>query len=65
MLDEQAACDELLIQTSAVRTALNQINVKIVQGYFQARVVECARQGNLPDTADMLLSVLTQALKNG
>ena len=65
MLDEHAACEELLIQTSAVRAALNQINIKIVQGYFQTCVIECVKQDNIPDAVDILQSVLTQALKNG
>lgn len=65
MLEDQAACEDLLIQTSAVRAALNQINIKIIEGYMQAHVIECAKEDRLSAAIGELRGVLAQALKNG
>jgi DNA-binding FrmR family transcriptional regulator len=65
MLEEQAACEDLLIQTSAVRAALNQINIKIIEGHMQAYVIECAKQGKMSAAIDELRGALGQVLKNG
>jgi len=64
MLDEQAACEDLLIQTSAVRAALNQINIKILEGHMQTCVMECVEEGEGPAALDKLRGALAQVLKN-
>ena len=65
MLEEQAACEDLLIQTSAVRAALNQINIKIIEGHMQAYTTECAKGGDVTVAMDQLRGALAQVLKNG
>ncbi len=65
MLEEQAACEDLLIQTSAVRAALNQINIRIIEGHTQAYLMECAKGSDLPVAMDQLRGALAQVLKNG
>jgi DNA-binding FrmR family transcriptional regulator len=64
MLADQAACEDLLIQTSAVRAALNQINIKILEGHMQTCVMECVEEGEGPAALDKLRGALAQVLKN-
>lgn len=64
MLDEQAACEDLLIQTSAVRAALNQITIKILEGHMETCVMECVEEGQGPAALDKLRGALAQVLKN-
>jgi len=65
MLEEQAACEDLLIQTSAVRAALNQINIKIIEGHTQAYMMECAEGSDVPVAMDQLRGALAQVLRYG
>ena len=64
MLDEKAACEDLLVQTSAVRAALNQITIKILEGHMQTCVMECVEEGQGPAALDKLRGALAQVLKN-
>jgi DNA-binding FrmR family transcriptional regulator len=64
MLDEQAACEDLLIQTNAVRAALNQITIKILEGHMETCVMECVEGGQGPAALDKLKGALAQVLKN-
>ena len=65
MLEDQAACEDLLIQTSAVRAALNQINIKIIEGHTQAYMMECAEGSDVPVAMDQLRGALAQVLRYG
>ena len=65
MLDEQAACEELLIQTGAVRAALNQINIKIIQGLAISFTMESIEDNEKSVALEQLSSALAQVLKNG
>lgn len=64
MLDEQAACEELLIQTSAVRAALNQINIKIIEGLTLEYIMESVKDDEKPIAFDQLRSALAQVLRS-
>jgi CsoR family transcriptional regulator, copper-sensing transcriptional repressor len=64
MLDEQAACEDLLVQTSAVRAALNQVTIKILEGHMQTCVMECVEEGQGLAALDKLRGALAQVLKN-
>lgn len=64
MVEEQAGCAELLIQISAVRAALNQINIRIIEGYVQTYLRQCAKEGDIPGAVDGLRGALAQVLKN-
>ena len=65
MVDQQAGCVELLIQTSAVRAALNQINIRILEGYVEPYLRQCAKEGDWPGAVYGLRGALTQILRNG
>ena len=64
MLDEQAACEDLLIQTSAVRAALNQITIKMLEGHMETCVLESVEEGRGAVALDQLKGALAQVLKN-
>ncbi len=64
MLEEQAACEDLLIQTSAVRAALNQINIKIIEGQMQVHIIEYTKEDKASAAIDELRGALAQVLKN-
>ncbi len=64
MLDEQAACEDLLIQTSAVRAALNQVNIKILEGHMETCVMECVLDSKGPAALRKLKGAMAQVLKN-
>ncbi len=64
MLDQQAACEDLLIQTSAVRAALNQITIKMLEGHMETCVLESVEQGQGATALDQLKGALAQVLKN-
>ncbi|MBI4787311.1 MAG: metal-sensitive transcriptional regulator [Chloroflexi bacterium] len=64
MLDEQAACEDLLIQTSAVRAALNQITIKMLEGHMETCVMESVEEGRGAAALDQLKGALAQVLKN-
>ncbi len=64
MLDEKAACEDLLIQTSAVRSALNQITIKMLEGHMETCVLESVEEGWGVAALDQLKGALAQVLKN-
>ena len=43
MLGEHASCEDLLIQLSAVRSALNQATVRLLENHMETCVAECVR----------------------
>ena len=65
MLEEQAACEDLLIQTSAVRAALNQINIILIEGCMQAYTIDCAKGSDVRVAVAQLRGALAQVLKKG
>lgn len=65
MLDDQATCEELIVQTSAVRAALNQINIRIIEGHFSACMLGYAKGGEAQVAIVQFRGALAQVLKNG
>ncbi len=64
MLEEQSDCDRILIQLSAIRAAVNQVTIKVLEGHLETCVRECVAGGEEPDVLDKLKSALSQVLKN-
>ena len=65
MLDDQATCEELIVQTSAVRAALNQINIRIIEGNFSACMLGYTKEGEAQAAIVQFRGALAQVLKNG
>jgi DNA-binding FrmR family transcriptional regulator len=61
MLEEGRDCQSLLLQVSAVKAALNQVTVKLLEGYFEG----CIGGGQALDSVPLehLRSALALALK--
>ncbi|MFQ5796074.1 MAG: metal-sensitive transcriptional regulator, partial [Candidatus Bipolaricaulia bacterium] len=52
MLEAHKPCEDILIQLAAIRSALNQVNIKLLEGHMETCVNECVSKGD------------TQALKS-
>ncbi len=61
MLEEGRDCQSLLMQVSAVKSALNQVTIKLLEGYVEG----CLTCGHAADgeALDQLKSALALALK--
>ncbi len=64
MLEEKASCDDLLIQLSAVRAALNQATARLLENHMETCVADCVRAGKGEKALRELKSALTQILKD-
>ncbi len=64
MVEERRCCDEILIQTAAVRSALNRVTVKLVEGELLNCLTSC---GQLDAEARMsqAMRALSSMLKHG
>lgn len=64
MLSEHASCEDLLIQLSAVRSALNQATGRLLENHMETCVAECVRAGEGEKALRELRGALTQVIKN-
>jgi CsoR family transcriptional regulator, copper-sensing transcriptional repressor len=64
MLAEHASCEELLIQLSAVRAALNQATARLLENHMETCVATCVRMGQGEKALRELKGALGQVIKN-
>ena len=64
MLAEHASCEDLLIQLSAVRSALNQATVRLLENHMETCVTECVRSGQGDKALHHLKGALAQVVKS-
>lgn len=64
MLAEHAACDDLLIQLSAVRAAVNKTTARLLENHMETCVAECIRAGEGEQAVRQLKSALSHVVKN-
>jgi DNA-binding FrmR family transcriptional regulator len=64
MLAEQEECESILIQAAAVRAALNQVIVKLLEGHMATCVSDCVRAGDVDEALGRLQGALSLVLKN-
>ncbi len=62
MLREQEDCDSILVQLSAIKAALNQVTIKVLEGHMETCVAECVQAGD-QDALDRLKGALALVLK--
>ena len=64
MLAEHKDCESLLIQTAAVKSAINQVIVKILEGHMDTCVAECVLEGDGVEALNRLRGALALVLKS-
>ncbi len=64
MLGEHASCEDLLIQLSAVRAAVNKATARLLENHMETCVAECIRAGEGEQALRHLKSALTLVVKN-
>ncbi|MBR6425772.1 MAG: metal-sensing transcriptional repressor [Oscillospiraceae bacterium] len=62
MLEADAYCPDILIQVSAVNSALNSFNKELLAAHIRSCVVEDIQNGN-EETIDELVKVLRKVMK--
>jgi len=64
MLAEHASCEDLLVQLTAVRSALNQATARLLENHLETCVADCVRAGKGEKALRELKGALTQVVKN-
>ena len=64
MLTEHATCEDLLIQLSAIRSALNQATARLLENHMETCVADCVRAGHGEKALRQLKGALAQVNKN-
>lgn len=64
MLGEHATCEDLLLQLTAIRSALNQVAARLLENHMDTCVAEAVRAGGGQKALAHLKGTLTQVLKN-
>lgn len=60
MLGERKSCDDILIQITAIRAALTQVSIKLLEGHMDT----CVREGVLRGQGELALRNLRRALSS-
>jgi DNA-binding FrmR family transcriptional regulator len=64
LLERPESCNEILVQLSAVKSALNQVIIKLLGGHMESCVARCLREGDerqLQELKDALSLVLRRS----
>ena len=64
MVEERRCCDEILTQTAAVRSALNRVTVKLVEGELLNCLTSCGRS-EAEERMSNAMTALSSLLKHG
>jgi len=64
MLAEHASCEDLLVQLSAVRSALNQATARLLEDHLETCVADRVRAGQGEKALRELKAALAQVVKN-
>ena len=49
MLEDHENCDDIVVQLSAIKAAVNQVTIKLLEGHMKPWRLECAATGDLAD----------------
>ncbi|MFQ5859782.1 MAG: metal-sensitive transcriptional regulator [Anaerolineae bacterium] len=63
MLDEHQDCENILIQLAAIKSALNQVIIKVLEGHMEVCVMEYVLEGEGEEALERLQSALSLVLK--
>lgn len=64
MLAEHSSCEDLLLQLSAVRSALNQATALLLENHMDTCVTDCVRAGEGEKALRHLKGALSHVIKN-
>jgi len=64
MLTDQEDCESILVQTSAIKAALNQVIIKLLEGHIETCVTDCVKAGDTEEALHRLNSAMGLVLKN-
>jgi len=64
MLTDQEDCESILVQASAIRAALNQVIIKLLEGHMETCVADCVKAGDTDEALHRLNSAMGLVLKN-
>ncbi|MDA2912879.1 metal-sensitive transcriptional regulator [Acidobacteriia bacterium AH_259_A11_L15] len=64
MLAEHKSCEDLLLQLSAVRAALNQATARLLENHLETCVADCVRAGQGEKALRHLKATLAQVVKD-
>ena len=64
MLEDQEDCESILVQTSAIKAALNQVIIKLLEGHMETCVTDCVKAGDTDEALERLKGALALVLKN-
>ena len=63
MLENEDECESILIQLSAIKAAVNQVNIKLLEGHMETCVAECTASGDI-EALQHLKRAMAVVLKN-
>ena len=63
MLDENAYCPEIMVQISAINSALNSFNKELLASHMKSCVVEDIQAGKCDEAIDELATLLQKVMK--
>lgn len=64
MLEDKEDCESILIQAAAIKAAMNQVIVKLLEGHMETCVADCVKAGEPDEALGRLKSALALVLKN-
>lgn len=64
MLEDKEDCESILVQTSAIKAALNQVIIKLLDGHMQTCVSDCVRAGDTDEALERLNKAMALVLKS-
>ncbi|MBI5828947.1 MAG: metal-sensitive transcriptional regulator [Chloroflexi bacterium] len=64
MLADKEDCESILVQTSAIKAALNQVIIKLLEGHMETCVTDCVKAGDTDEALERLKNAMSLVLKN-
>ena len=57
MLENEDSCDDIVVQLSAIKVALNQVTIKLLEGHMETCLMECVINGDVEALDDFRRSM--------
>ena len=64
MLDDKEHCESIWIQAAAIKAAMNQVIIKLLEGHMETCVTDCVKAGDTDEALERLKGALALVLKN-
>lgn len=63
MLGEHGTCEDLLVQLAAIRSAVNQVQTRLLENHMETCVADAVRSGKGAKALERLRGALAQVLR--